>query len=553
MADEGNGASTGASEMEDLDWLEANVTRMLSTAGAELLEEVYNEINLTIPPSAEGNANKLLRVLNRHLNSQTVVGELDEGKAVLKVVLAVLNKSTSVNTDPSSGENSPSPSLSTGSKDSTGGLLGKTVIKTESTVGTPLGKWVAPKPQVSSLGKPLENPNIGLDILRLKDCKIDGPVSGDKSIPLSSLEFQIANQRLLGHTDRAICAAVLRVMAQGKLKTYLELRKETLTIEFLLQTLKHNLSCEDSEALFLEMCNRTQQEGEKLGNFVTEVLVLRDQVLELRKAETTDSDRLFIQKAMLRTLSLGIRDNNIRLRLSAVLLNPSVTDGEIFKVVNEVFAHEKQRDEKLGLNSSASAQNVKVNSNVSSAASISQDNKKKRENVLQLDVQALKVKSDSQEKLIEDLRKENQRNFAELKSVLVGSRGESSAWINTNTHDFNHNWAGNRGESTASTMNRNTHDFNPNWAGTRGESSVSLMNMNTRDLDHNWRDPLPQQMPQQSRPPMNQNQNKPGTNKRIYKCEPCKQTNKYCTHCFKCGSDHHRAADCDYPPNLNEM
>ena len=59
---------------DELDQVEANVTRLLGTASAELLEEAFGEISLEIPPSAKGKATTLLRTLNRYLNSQNVVG-----------------------------------------------------------------------------------------------------------------------------------------------------------------------------------------------------------------------------------------------------------------------------------------------------------------------------------------------------------------------------------------------------------------------------------------------------------------------------------------------
>ena len=83
-----------AVNMDDIDEIGAYVTRMLGTADAPLLTEVCGEINLTIPGSAEGNVNKLLKLLNRYLNSDGVTGDTDEGLAVFKAVAAVLEKQT---------------------------------------------------------------------------------------------------------------------------------------------------------------------------------------------------------------------------------------------------------------------------------------------------------------------------------------------------------------------------------------------------------------------------------------------------------------------------
>ena len=365
---------------DDIDEVEAHVSRMIGQADAALLEEVCGEISLQIPPSAVGNANKLLKLLNRYLNSQTVVGANDEGLSVLKAVAAVVGDGDKKVAPPKVDQASPdnTSSSTVDNTDSKGKKAPGNVVE-KPVIGGAGG--VLTKPHVpSTSATSSQNPG-KYELVKFRDCKIDGPVGGDKSIPLSSLEFQIENQKLLGHTDGAICAAVLRVTAQGKLRTYLELRKDSLTIDFLLETLRNNLSYEDSEALFHEMCGKVQEEGEKLGSYVTEVLVLRDQVLELRKGESSSSDRMFIQKSMLRALSLGIRNNNIRLRLSAILSNPDVTDGEIFKAVNEVVAHEKQRNDKhAGANSASSNKQTNVHSNAvdagtSAAARMSLENK----------------------------------------------------------------------------------------------------------------------------------------------------------------------------------
>ena len=124
----------------------------------------------------------------------------------------------------------------------------------------------------------------------------------------------------------------------------------------------------------------------------------------------------------------------MRLMLSEILSNPKVTDGQIFKAVNDIVAQEKQREEKFaeggsvdqlkGSSSKTHQSNVNaVDVPMSAAAKMSLENKKKRENTLQLEVQALKAESDAQRKLITDLIKDNNKNFAEIKSVLSDNRG----------------------------------------------------------------------------------------------------------------------------------
>ena len=108
--------------VEDVDEVEANVARLLGTANAEVLTEVYGEISLTIPASAEGNVNKLLKVLNRYLNSDQVVGKSDEGLSVFKAVLAVLEKHKGVDAAPPKNDTTAKSSKTVGETENKGKL-----------------------------------------------------------------------------------------------------------------------------------------------------------------------------------------------------------------------------------------------------------------------------------------------------------------------------------------------------------------------------------------------------------------------------------------------
>ena len=75
----------------EVDEVTTKVIGLLGAADINVLTEVCGEINLAIPPSAEGSARKLFRVLNRYLNSADVAESADEGLGVMKAIEAVLD------------------------------------------------------------------------------------------------------------------------------------------------------------------------------------------------------------------------------------------------------------------------------------------------------------------------------------------------------------------------------------------------------------------------------------------------------------------------------
>ena len=55
-----------------------------------------------------------------------------------------------------------------------------------------------------------------------------------------------------------------------------------------------------------------------------------------------------LQKKLLKVLSVGFRNNNIRLELRQVLKNDSITDEELMEEVDMVMQREKEHQEKFG-------------------------------------------------------------------------------------------------------------------------------------------------------------------------------------------------------------
>ena len=168
---------------DDIDEVEAHVSRMIGQADAALLEEVCGEISLQIPPSAAGNPNKLLKLLNRYLNSPTVIGATDEGLSVLKAVAAVMDNNDKKVAPPKVAADSPdntSSSKTLGTTDSKGKKAFDVTVKPENGVGVLTKPPVLSTPATNShpsLSSATNSHNPGqYELVRFRDCKIDGPV-----------------------------------------------------------------------------------------------------------------------------------------------------------------------------------------------------------------------------------------------------------------------------------------------------------------------------------------------------------------------------------------
>ena len=379
-----------ASEVE-LDEAVSKVTTLVGAATIETLEEAFGEIQLQIPPSAAGKKSLLLRTLNRHLNSDIVVQEDDQGLAVMKQVISVCERGVLKD-------------VATGGGGS--GTGSKSIVKPDPDNSAKVSA------QTSSVNATVAS----LNVSKLKDFKLNGMVGGDKPIPYSSLVFQIENAQNSGFEDGTICAGVLKATAPGYLRTYLELKKD-LTVESLLELLKVNFAAKCSGTLFTELCKCTQKEDQDVGSFALELFVLRERIIELGEEEQCPYERPFLQRHLLRALSVGIRDNNIRFDLKEVFANREATDEELLKAITESVNREKERLSRLSLSTPVTVASTSAKSQ-SPAEAKSLDNKRKRENQMQIQINELQVKSERQEKKLAEMEEQSTKRHAEIMAVL---------------------------------------------------------------------------------------------------------------------------------------
>ena len=412
------------------------------------LQNVCASIDLEIPNTAE-DVNSVLKLLLRHLNSQELVDKEDNGLSIfLKIFTQIPPKTENFDIIPKRDDP-------------------QTEVHTVKQVGVGI----------------LEKENQSIDILKLKDFKINGTIGGPEkkeSLNYSSLLYQINNGRKMGYSDQVICAAVLRSISPGNnLRTYLESKRD-LSVEFLLEVMRSHFHEKDSSTIFAELGNSVQGLNENCLEFVVRMLVLRQKVLDLGEREGCPYDEKLVQTRFLRTLEVGIRNDNIRSELRGLLSNVKISDSVLMKAVTDAVDHETERSNKLFLKKrETNIFDIEVNK-----VEPKLNEKKKKDNHLLAQIQELKI---NQDKELSQMRSD----LLEIKSVLSGND--------------NRNFGNPENETRG---NRNNYRNDENRNRYRGEYG----NNNRR---------------------------------RIFKCTNCVQNKVFrCNHCFKCGSEEHRMADC---------
>ena len=151
--------------------------------------------------------------------------------------------------------------------------------------------------------------------------------------------------------------------------------------------------------------------------------MLRERIIGLGEEEQCPYERPFLQRHLLRALSVGIRDNNIRFDLKEVFANPQVTDEELLlKAITEAANREKERLSRLGLKEAVSVAAITHNTptHTPTAAEVKTlEAKKKRENKMQAQINELQVKSEKHERKLAEMEETSGLRHAEIMSVLT--------------------------------------------------------------------------------------------------------------------------------------
>ena len=187
--------------------------------------------------------------------------------------------------------------------------------------------------------------------MKLKDFKIDGGVVGGEKNALDycSLRFQMDEGIEAGYLKKEVRTGVIKAIKAGTTtRRYFERNARDMTHKEFLKTLSELYDNSDTNDLIDEMCERVQGKGESEREYLMAMFELRDNIIEATKTDEEPLGTSFVQKRMLRAISVGIRKDTVRLEMKDALKDTSKTDSELLEEVNSVVARDTENRKKMG-------------------------------------------------------------------------------------------------------------------------------------------------------------------------------------------------------------
>jgi hypothetical protein len=187
--------------------------------------------------------------------------------------------------------------------------------------------------------------------MKLKDFKIDGGVvGGDKNaLDYCSLRFQMDQGLDQGYTKKEVRTGVIKAIKAGTTtRRYFERNAHCITHKEFLKTLRELYDNSDTNDLVDEMCERVQGKGESEREYLMAMFELRDNIIEVTKTDEEPLGIKFLQKRMLRAISVGIRKDTVRLEMKDALKDTNKTDSELLEEVNSAVARDTENRKKMG-------------------------------------------------------------------------------------------------------------------------------------------------------------------------------------------------------------
>ena len=325
------------------------------------LTEVCGLLNIDIPAAKAGNTQKLFTLIMRYLNSEEVEDSTDHGMQVFTDLTShlkgktVVKKESSENTTSRSGVDSAGPVTDGGlgtSSNST--VLGKveagggdgaqrTGDASAAAGGSNLGVNGATAAAVSA----------AFNLQRWREFKITGGsvATGEKPLSYSSVRYQMNCGKEQGYTAKEVMSGVIKAMHPSHIRQYFE-TEENLTEEDFTDALRTYYGITDHESLVDELDHAAQGKGEKIKadetvqDFVYRIGNLRNDIVTVSREEGEPLTRSYVQKKFLKALSVGLREDSIRLQLLPVLKDDTISDQDIRTEIKKIVARNKEHQKR---------------------------------------------------------------------------------------------------------------------------------------------------------------------------------------------------------------
>jgi hypothetical protein len=343
----------GLLKMANTDAIEPDVLKWLAVADVETLTKVCAEIPLVIPPEKTGKRTLILKLLMKHLHSDSMEDSDDNGFSTFLKIHSVLEA-----------------------------LLGK-----------------EKKDENIKIENNFENENLGnIAVHRLREFKINGSIGAvDQKDTLSytSLSFQMKRGKDSGYGSTEIRAAVIKAIKPGSnLRNYLESKIDLSETAFI-KILRSHFKEKDASSVFQEMSNSSQSSSESELDFCLRVMSLRERVMTLSAEEECTFDEVLVRKKFFHTIFTGLRHNSVRMGLQNTLKAAIISDENLLEEISLVVYNESEHlnKQKAKVNSEKTAKCTEINAIGNCLPENKKDKKSKaKENPLLIEIQKLSAK-----------------------------------------------------------------------------------------------------------------------------------------------------------------
>ena len=335
----------------DLEAVKVEVRKNMALLNVAELTTLASELSVTVAPAKMGKLSGIFNVVSMHLMAQD--DEEDDGRAVYEHASSILNhllgarkpegdvKPKEVNVDQTADTSSSSVSVAT--------EVVTTVVPADGSGGL---RSSAPVAQNNGA---LSNSSRGsgatpVPYQRLRDFKITGGSVGgeDNRIDLTSVVFQMEEGRQAGYSEREVRSGVIKAMKAGTFtQRYFQRNIDTLTGEDFKAMLEELYEKKESSDLLDEMAECVQGPKQKEKQYIVQMFELRDHIMEVTQSEEEPLAEAFVQKKMIRAISVGLRRDTVRLEMKRVLKDPKISDRNVMKELNEIVAREEENRRKM--------------------------------------------------------------------------------------------------------------------------------------------------------------------------------------------------------------
>ena len=326
------------------------------------LLEVTAGIDLKLTKTKKDRKAALQNLLIRHISSEEVEEQEDEGLALFRAVATQMRElieedEEEKDTTKQKLEDESEKTL-LGLKSTVSSFDLDKVGVVDSKVGTKssdndlssgqIGKTLEQESSTSRQ-EPFSSHSVTqLHRVKLREFKIsNGTIGGDSSLDYSDLVSQMKEGVESGYSEKEVMSGVTRAVKPGsELRKYL-VRHPNMTFKDFKDTLREFYNIRESQNIMDEMRDMVQGPQQPLMKYVMAMCALRDEVIEVSLGEECPPGEPLIQKRFVNSLLSGLRNPTIRLEMQGVL-KQKLSDPQLFKEVNLITTRQEENDKKLG-------------------------------------------------------------------------------------------------------------------------------------------------------------------------------------------------------------